>query len=82
MTPVPTRCFSGERFRAHRKAAGYTETRLSGVIGINRVTINAWARGAITPSLKSVLILSDVLGCTVDDLLAPVGEVASDGPDA
>lgn len=76
MTHVPSRSFSGERFRAYRKAAGYTETRLSDVIGINRVTINAWSRGAISPSLRSVLVLSDVLGCTLDDLFAPVEEVS------
>ncbi|MFB7111743.1 helix-turn-helix transcriptional regulator [Streptomyces sp. NPDC056291] len=76
MSHVPSRTFSGERFRVLRKSAGYTETSLSAVIGINRVTINAWARGVVSPSLKSVLVLADVLGCRIDDLFVEVDRVA------
>ena len=54
-----------------RKAAGLTQQQLADRLGVKRTVVTNWETGVnITPT-KYLLALSEVLGCTVEDLLKP-----------
>ena len=58
-----------------RKRAGYTQTRLAEVLGIDRGRLANWETGAIWPSAAWLLKLADLIGCSIDDLYeAPAEE--------
>jgi transcriptional regulator with XRE-family HTH domain len=82
MSPTPTRVFSGDRFRALRKERGITGTVIARHTGIPESTLSTWAKGHNTPTLEKLILVADVLGCSLDDFLAVSEEVASDGSHA
>lgn len=51
-----------------RRGAGYTQTKLAEVLGIERGRLANWETGAIWPSAAWLPKLADLLGCSIDDL--------------
>ncbi|MEU0411708.1 helix-turn-helix transcriptional regulator [Streptomyces griseorubiginosus] len=78
MAPVPSRVFSGTRFKQLRKERGIKGSTISRRTGIPECTLSAWAVGHNLPSLDKLILVADVLGCSLEDFLVPCGEVASD----
>ncbi|MFE4651555.1 helix-turn-helix domain-containing protein [Streptomyces sp. NPDC056707] len=78
MSPVPSRVFSGERFKQLRKEAGIKGSDIHRATGIAQWTLSSWATGRNVPQLNLLILVADVLGCSLDDLLVP-NEEASDG---
>ena len=63
----------GERIKALRKARGMTQTELSRLTGIHRVSIAKYEMGKNEPGLKSLVKLCKVLGVPVETLLQEGG---------
>jgi transcriptional regulator with XRE-family HTH domain len=55
----------------YRKAAGLTQQQLADKLGVKRTALTNWETGVnITPTTY-LLRLSEILGCTIEDLLRP-----------
>lgn len=52
-----------------RKAAKITQEDLAAALGINRATVSKYETGAITPSIKQLQQISEILGVRFIDLL-------------
>ena len=57
--------------RAYRKEAGYSQEGLALEAGVDRTYVSQMERGIGNPSLRVLCRLADILGLTVQDLLAP-----------
>jgi transcriptional regulator with XRE-family HTH domain len=74
---APRRQFDDRRLARRREGAGLSHTdlayRLYDHTGreYHPVRIGRWERGVVVPNINDVLSLSEVLGCTVDDLCGP-----------
>ena len=75
----PSRAFSGEKFRELRKAAGVKGSDICRATGFHQNTVSAWATGRYIPSLESLIVLADILGCRVDDFFVSVKEASDAG---
>ena len=62
------RAFS-QALRAQRKAQGWTQYELAQRVGCDESTINHWEKGRTNPSLKTVINLADLFGCSLDEIL-------------
>lgn len=52
-----------------RKKAKMTQQDLADTIGVNRVSVARWERGEYTPSIATMLKLSELFNVSVDYLL-------------
>lgn len=52
-----------------REQRKMTQIELAGKLGITQGAVSQWEAGATNPSTGMILKLSEVLGCTVDELL-------------
>lgn len=59
----------GERIRTLRKARGWTQTDLAVHTGLGRQFISSVENGQNEPGLQSLVILAEVFGMTLSDLL-------------
>jgi len=59
----------GTKLAARRIAAGYTREGFADAVSLSYQTIAAYECDRRTPATESLLRITDVLGCTVDDLL-------------
>ncbi|MEU1554331.1 helix-turn-helix transcriptional regulator [Streptomyces scabiei] len=83
MTPVPSRAFSGAKFKQLRKDHGVKGSTIARRTGIPESTLSTWAQGHNQPSLEKLILVADVLGCSLDDFLVPTSaEEVRDGSDA
>lgn len=58
--------------REHRLAKGLTQEQLAVHAGVTAKTVREIEKGgAYTPHRGTLLLLSQVLGCTIDDLTEP-----------
>ena len=57
------------RIKELRKKCGLTQEKLAVALGVDRSTITCWETGRSKPRTEVLLKLSNVLGCTVDELL-------------
>jgi transcriptional regulator with XRE-family HTH domain len=53
---------SGQRIRAARDSKGWTQATLADKVGVHRVTVAQWERGAKQPEKRSLVALSAILG--------------------
>jgi DNA-binding XRE family transcriptional regulator len=60
--------FSPDQLRTRRESAGLSREHLAIVVARSSQTIGYWERGVVTPSLRSLAVVAERLGCTVDDL--------------
>jgi len=59
----------GEAIKTQRKTIGASASWLTKELGVSRNTILNWERGKTEPTSSYLYRLSNVLGCTLDDLL-------------
>ena len=52
-----------------RQKAGLTQTELGNKIGVNQATVSMWETGASKPRADTLIKLSELFGCTIDELL-------------
>ncbi|MGE4276323.1 MAG: helix-turn-helix transcriptional regulator [Lawsonibacter sp.] len=73
-----------EKIKQCRKAAGLTQTELAGALDVAQNTISQYESGKRTPTVKKLLALSMLLGCSVDELAGSraVSAVAAPTPEA
>lgn len=57
-----------ERIKQYRMAAGLTQKELAGVLNASQNTISQYESGKRTPTVKKLLELSTLFGCSVDEL--------------
>ena len=59
-------------FRAHRKAAGYTQQQVAAYLGYKtHRAVVAWESGSWLPRVETAVRLAELYGCEVGDLLNP-----------
>lgn len=59
----------GENIKRAREAKGLSQRELALELGISRVNVSAWERGAYTPRFKNLEPLARILGTTVGALV-------------
>ncbi|RQQ30901.1 XRE family transcriptional regulator [Burkholderia stagnalis] len=59
----------GSAIAERRRARGLTQAKLAEMIGLEQEAISRWERGTRAPTLYRLQQLSDVLDCSVDQLL-------------
>lgn len=57
------------RLKYYREAKKMSQKELSLQLGVNQNTISQWETGVRTPRTDKLPLLSQVLGCTTDELL-------------
>ena len=55
--------------RKYRKLCCMTQDQLAGALEVDRSTVTKWERGQCIPRPDKLLKLSELFGCTVDELL-------------
>ncbi|NIF55561.1 helix-turn-helix domain-containing protein [Burkholderia sp. Ax-1724] len=59
----------GTAIAEQRRARGLTQAKLAEMIDLEQEAISRWERGTRVPTLHRLQLLSDALGCSVDQLL-------------
>lgn len=57
-----------EKIKQYRMAAGLTQKELAGALNASQNTISQYESGKRTPTVKRLLEISTLLGCSVDEL--------------
>jgi len=58
-----------KRLKFHRKKAGFSQSSLAELLQISRQSISKWENGRGYPGLDNLILLSELYGLSVDDLL-------------
>ncbi len=64
--------------KMYREKAGFTQTTLAVLAGVSQAAIAMWEAGARKPDIVMLKKLAGLLGCTTDELLAPIESVANE----
>ena len=59
----------GQRFSRLRKQRGLTQEELGEKVGLSGQAVSKWENDASMPDVSLLVSLSDILGCTLDELL-------------
>ncbi len=59
--------------KERRIAKGLTQEQLAAIMKTERSTVAKWEAGGSMPRADKLVILADVLNCTVDELLRGAG---------
>ena len=57
--------------KALRESRHLTQQQLADQLNVGRTTVTMWETGETTPPTKYLLALSEILDCTLDELLKP-----------
>lgn len=60
----------GEKIRIFRKKNKFTQQELADILQISRSTLSYYERGEIEPNIYTLLKLSSLMKCSIDDLLS------------
>ncbi len=52
-----------------RKRNNYSQSALAKKLCVSQQTISHWENGVREPPLKKLIIMSDLFGCTIDELV-------------
>lgn len=66
-----------ERIRDLRTARGMTLMELAAAVGVTHVSVLQWERPGCYPNAAKLPAIAAALGCTVDELFAPAGDITS-----
>ena len=66
----------GESLKRYRKETGLTQKELADKLNSSQNTISQYESGKRTPTVKKLLAISILLGCSVDELMT--GHSATD----
>ncbi len=58
--------------RTYRNKAGLTQGQLAEQVGVTQSCITMWESGDRKPDIINLKKLAHILGCTADELLAPI----------
>ncbi|MFD8404683.1 helix-turn-helix domain-containing protein [Streptomyces anulatus] len=70
----------GDRIRAARLAAGYTQEQVALRIGMDRATYNRIEQGHAAALVDSLILIADAIGVPLSDLVREEGPPASGSP--
>ena len=70
---------TGRNIEARRKAGDFTVQELSGLLYCTPQAVSKWINGRCAPSLDSLVMMSDVFHCSIDDIIVRVGKSGSGG---
>ena len=59
----------GKRIAAHRRRLGLTQDRLAELLGVTAQAVSKWENDQSCPDISLLPKLSQVFGCTTDELL-------------
>jgi transcriptional regulator with XRE-family HTH domain len=71
------RCFSGQRLREKRIAAGFKREQLALLIGRGVYSVLDYEQGRTQPPVNVAAALAAACGCAVDDLLVDERELVA-----
>lgn len=60
---------------------GFSTVALASALGTTRATITRWEKGQRSPDMEMLRRLSNVLGCTIDELVGGGNPTAPPAPD-
>ena len=60
---------TGATLKSKRKEIGLSVTKVATALYVDERSVYAWERGERLPSVNTMLILSTLYGCTIDDLI-------------
>ena len=52
-----------------RKRNGYTQCSLAKELGVSQQAVSNWENGSTEPSVEMLCKLSEIFGCTIDELI-------------
>lgn len=52
-----------------RKECGLTQKELASMLDVTQGAISQWEQGSVEPSLKYIVMMAKIFGCTVDELI-------------
>ena len=52
-----------------RKSKGLTQGELADILSVNQCTVSQWELGKISPPIDKLISMSDLFGCTIDELV-------------
>lgn len=55
--------------QVYRKRNGYSQTQLAEQLGVSQKSISHWEKGYCEPSIKLLIRMSELLHCTIDELV-------------
>ena len=58
--------------KMYREKAGMTQCQLAETIGVTQGAVSLWEAGDRKPDIIVLKKIANVLGCTTDELLAPI----------
>ena len=59
----------GENIKTTRKKSGLTQIQLAEKINVSQKQISSWEKGDYKPNIETLIKLSDVFNCTLDELV-------------
>ena len=55
--------------KERRESSKMTQADLARAVGVKRSTVAMWESGAVYPRVEFLIKLSDLFGCTIDELV-------------
>lgn len=71
--------FNRHTLRQLRLRAQLSQRALAAAIGTSYQAVSDWERGRCRPEIDSLTRLATLLGCKIDDLFAPLADLARTG---
>lgn len=59
--------------RKHREEIGMTQTELASRLGVSQGAVSQWESGSTQPEIKHLVKMSEMFGCSVDELIKKEG---------
>lgn len=59
----------GQRLKAARESAGFTQESLAELIGVSRTAVARWESGDTEPKIQNLVCLAEILNISTDMLL-------------
>ncbi len=57
------------KIKEKREEKGWTQEELAKRLNVSRTAVVKWETGAAMPTVKRLVNLADLFGCSIDDLL-------------
>lgn len=78
MMKVGVRMKFGEKLQSLRKEKGLSQEGLAELLAVSRQSVSKWESGGAYPEMEKLIILSDLFGLTLDNLIKD-GDIQRDG---
>lgn len=59
------------KIKVYRVKQGLTQEELGALLGVGRAAVAQWERGVNLPRPKTLLSLTNIFNCSMEDLLPP-----------